>query len=436
MYQVENRPSGLVWLHKFLQADSGGTLTMTAIMMPLILGFAGLGLDLSYWYMERRQVQNLADMAAIDGAHSQTYFDDTDLDDQVEHFLSQNGLDPARDTLSLSMPPVSGDYEGSNGYVEAVMAREAPLYFVSALYSFIGSEFTLTVRGRAVAAALKIGQNCIIALDPSAKYALDFLGDSDVTADCGAIANSTANPAVRVTGNAELISNSLQAVGEINIQHEENVTIPVIEPYAAASKDPYEDLVVPDVSGCDYPGKVAEPYETLSPGVYCGDIVIKEAGVTFEPGVYHLYTTGNQAADFIANAGAEIFGEGVTIILSSQGSYKAGSVTVNGGAIVDLTAPTSGDWNSILFFQDRYNNDSNSLLKFNGGATMNLNGAIYAPSAKVSFTGGASTEDACLLVVSKKIEFTGNSNLGNSEEACAALGLGALQRQERVQLVE
>ncbi|WP_373460340.1 pilus assembly protein TadG-related protein [Pseudokordiimonas caeni] len=410
---------------------------MTAIMMPLILGFAGLGLDLSYWYMERRQVQNLADMAAIDGAHSQTYFEDADLDDQVEHFLNQNGLDPARDTLTLSMPPLNGEFEGSNGYVEAVMAREAPLHFVSALYSFIGGEFTLTVRGRAVAAALKIGQNCIIALDPSAKYALDFVGTSDVTADCGAIANSTANPAVRVTGNAELISNSLQAVGEINIQHEENVTIPVIEPYAAASKDPYEDLVAPDVSGCDYTDKVtANDFDTLSPGVYCGDIVVQGTDVTFEPGVYHLYTTGNQAADFIANAGAEMFGEGVTIILSSQGSYKTGAVTINGGATIDLTAPTSGDWNSILFFQDRYNNDPNSLLKFNGGATMNLNGAIYAPSAKVSFTGGASTEDACLLVVSQKIEFAGVSNLGNSEEACAALGLGALQRQERVQLVE
>lgn len=39
--------------HRYLQDTRGGLLPMVAVMFPVIMGMAGLGLDVSNWMMQK-----------------------------------------------------------------------------------------------------------------------------------------------------------------------------------------------------------------------------------------------------------------------------------------------------------------------------------------------------------------------------------------------
>lgn len=45
--------------------QSGASLVVTALALPVILGVAGLGFDVAIRYMESRQIQTVADNAAL-----------------------------------------------------------------------------------------------------------------------------------------------------------------------------------------------------------------------------------------------------------------------------------------------------------------------------------------------------------------------------------
>src|SRR5205823_1805068 len=82
----------------------------------------------------------------------------------------------------------------------------------------------------------------------------------------------------------------------------------------------------------------------LSPGYYPNGITLgSQRSLTLSAGVYYI-ENGLQLG-----AQTSISGTGVTIFL------KSGSVNMTGGASVTLSAPSSGTWQGILFYQDRGN---------------------------------------------------------------------------------
>jgi hypothetical protein len=136
------------------------------------------------------------------------------------------------------------------------------------------------------------------------------------------------------------------------------------------------------------------------------------------PGTYVL-----NKGDFTVNGGATITGDGVTIILTSSTGSSYGTIKINGGANVSLSAPTAddtsgsiqGDYTGMLFYQDRNSGSTPSLdASFNGGSTMEVSGAIYMPNNSVSFNGGNSTDsNGCLMLVAQTVSFNGNADIEN-----------------------
>ena len=52
-----------------LRADERGTVAiMMGVLLPVLVGAMGLALEISYWYMTNRSMQNVADAAAIAAA--------------------------------------------------------------------------------------------------------------------------------------------------------------------------------------------------------------------------------------------------------------------------------------------------------------------------------------------------------------------------------
>jgi len=74
-----------------------------------------------------------------------------------------------------------------------------------------------------------------------------------------------------------------------------------------------------------------------------------------------------------------------------------------------LTAPTSGTYQGILFFQDR-NITSGGASSITGGTSSNMSGTIYLPGGDLTFAGN-STSTMTLALVVRNLTLTGNSRL-------------------------
>lgn len=423
-------------IRRFLRDESAGMITLSAFMLPAILGFAGLGMDVSGWYMERRHVQNLTDMAAIDTVHSGNNFSDADLQSQVSAFLDSRGFDAATDTMTLNTPPTQGDYAGQTGFYEIIVSRDVALTFLNAFYAVTGDTLSVTVSGRAVAGTLIIGTQCVVALDDTEDRALNFTGNTIVGTDCGVASNSVSEEAIYIGGSAELDTVSVQTVGDIEISGG-GVLTSTSPPQSLSSpaNDPYTGLPIPTDMGCDVSGNTnVGDNDVMTPGRYCGNLRIQGENIVFEPGVYVI-----EGGDLIANANSDFFGEDVTFIFTGDTAGDVGTISMNGNASATLSAPTAdGDpYEGILFYQDpiaTYRSSGIAAI-FNGGVNLLLDGVIYMPNADITFTGGAEADPSCLQVWGATVSFSGDSVIGNDDTICESMNLET-SPQFRIMLVE
>ncbi|OIS90597.1 TadG family pilus assembly protein [Brucella cytisi] len=74
---------------RFLRARGGNLATMAALVSPIFLAVAAFSVDTSSLFLERRQLQSMADFAAVAGAASLSQ-----ANDAVLRQLRANGLDP------------------------------------------------------------------------------------------------------------------------------------------------------------------------------------------------------------------------------------------------------------------------------------------------------------------------------------------------------
>jgi hypothetical protein len=144
---------------------------------------------------------------------------------------------------------------------------------------------------------------------------------------------------------------------------------------------------------------------TINPGVYCGGISLNAgANVTLNPGIYYL-----DQGSLSVNGGATLTGIGVTLVFTSSSGHNYAGATINGGAHINLVAPTTGPTAGIVIFGDR-NMTAGTTFKLNGGSSEVFGGAIYVPRGNVTFSGGAASTNGCLQLIADTITFVGNAN--------------------------
>jgi hypothetical protein len=125
---------------------------------------------------------------------------------------------------------------------------------------------------------------------------------------------------------------------------------------------------------------------TLNSGTYCGGINIQPgANVTVNPGIYTLTSTSSSNGGLTVGVGTTVRG-GSGVAFYNYGPYGGISFvcsSCNAGNVT-LTAPTSGAFEGILFFQDPGNTSSSVVV---GSAFFNthLTGSTYLPQAAVTY---------------------------------------------------
>lgn len=418
-----------------LRDRSGGTLAVAVALLPAVIGFAGMGVDLTHWYSQRRAMQNMADGAAIAATHAvMSGANAATIQAAAVESAVRNGWDAAEGyQLQVFAPPQGGLYPGLARAAEVRIGRAVPLHF----FGVLGLE-PVQVTARSTGAGVDNGPQCVIALDHTADRAVNFTGTSSVTLGCGVASNSSSNEAIYIGGNATLEANPAQAFGDIYVGSNATlITQSPVQPYSQRVDDPYADVIMPvSPSSCTYNNVTIQPSDsqTLQPGRYCGGLKISGT-VDFAPGIYIIAD-----GDFEITSQAVVTGDEVTFVLMGATPSSVGNVKINGGAEITLTPTTTGEMAGILFYQDP-NADpggTSSLAdsKFNGDAEVNLTGALYFPQRQVEYGGGSSAAGAsCLHIVARRVDFTGNANITNDPAVCATYAMKDVN-QLRVQIIE
>ena len=388
-------PAGL--LSRFRNDESGAYLIVAALTMPFLIGTVGLATDVGLWLYKRQTLQGAADSAALSGAAANYYQGASAVFGEAQAITASYGFSTGSPGFSLQVfqPPATGHYTTSPNAVEVIILQSATGFF-SRIMGVSGTN----VRARAVALASG-GTGCVMSLNQTASGGTTVQGSAQVTLNgCDMYDDSTDQSGLVVGGSAQISARRVLSAG--GISGVQNIQAQTVDPYQQVVPDPYADVPLPsDAAGCDHKNYTVKKTETLNPGVYCGGLSLNAgAVVTLSAGIYIM-----DGGSLSVNGGATLAGNGVTLVFTS-----GANATINGGAVVNLTAPTSGTMAGIVVYADR-NTPAGTAFKFNGGAQQYFGGAVYVPTGAISFAGGANTSTGCTQLIGGTLTFTGNSQL-------------------------
>lgn len=379
--------------------NRGNVAILTALCMPMIVGGAGLGVEVGYDHYEQVKLQQAADAAAFAGGVELRRGSSLDtVTATATAAAQQNGSISSTDTVTILSPAPAGP-----STVKATLTRNE-----TRIFSGFFTNAPLIINVNATAQISSAANACILALDPTASSAANFAGNSTTTlTNCVVMANSISASAVNVQGSAQLYTPCLYAVGGVSVTSGAHMTS-CSSPQTGQGPvgDPYSSLVMPADSGPCLNGNSTN----LSPGRYCNGLSFKN-NANLSPGVYII-----DGGTLQANANANVTGNGVTIVL-----MNSASVSFNGNATFNLSAPTTGPYAGFLFVGDR--NNSAISNTFNGTASSSMTGNLYFPAQPVSYLGNFTGANGCTHLVAKTVQWTGNTTVGVD---CSAYGMGTI----------
>ena len=403
--------------------QSGQVMIGLALAFVVLAGFAGLAIDMGTLRYQKRLQQTAADAAAVAGASNLTY---TGWSTAAQTAATQNGFqDGGGLALSNCVPTAAigttcvelhngpldvtfngstipaGSHPGDPLYVEAIVAKVQPTYFMTVF----GIDRQVVVT-RAVATNTgggPVGGNgCIYSLGtPSKQVNFNKAGFGStgtnyiIGPSCGVVDNGN----FVANGNVSVKMGSIGVGGNVNLPNNSTPDCSSAQP-AGVCPTPVDGM---PYSGDPFAGKYPIPaapaagtsstsggITTYTPGSYSA---IHVTGNTiFTPGLY--YITGGLTVNANTNVcagGTTNFSGAPSFTCTESGGVtffitNGADVTINGGSNVKMFAPSSGTYGGLLFYQDPLDTQQ---LTINGGSNSFFNGAIYAPTADVDFSGTA-----------------------------------------------
>ncbi|HEY0012372.1 MAG TPA: pilus assembly protein TadG-related protein [Allosphingosinicella sp.] len=405
---------------------SGNALALCAVAMPLMIGGAGLAIDSVQISLARRELQRAADSAALAGAYAINQ--NPTATGTVRTTYAQNGA--TRDlvvnndvTLSgaalVQNAPTAGTYANNTNAVRVQLSANRTLSFLS---FFDATPQAITVE--ATAAIVREGDFCMLALEDGNVPGVTVGGNADIDISCGISTNSRSATAITATGSSTVNADPIMAVGGVPTSG--NFGGATLIPYSAVQSDPFAGLPAPSPSNCRAaPESKSNGPEvnigTNSPGYnatdrsicYNGFNIKGEVNFSFpEPTI--VYINGG-----ILDIGAQatVTGHNAVFVLTSTNATtnpnSIATVDIGAGADVNITAPSSGPYAGVAIYMDR-RAPVGRTVKWNGGADMRFNGALYMPSAYFEYNGNADMANQCIQLIARRLDFRGNGSVSNS----------------------
>lgn len=349
--------------------ESGQVLPMVALMLAVLMGFGGMGVDVGFWEYSVRQQQNATDAAALGGAQallSGGCPNQSIATTAAQNDASRNGYTNGSNvTVAVSNPPASGSMASNSCAVYVQITKSNVAAFFTRLF---GKAAGVPETTEATAVVDADNDGCIYML--ATNQNTNFHGGNIQAPKCDIYLNGTAN----FNGG----SVDAAAIGEANYSGSNNGG--TFSEASPKSMPPIADPC-PEISGCQYlsnnPPSTAPCNGTyggsgvLQPGCY-NNLSLNKATVTLQPGLYVFAGSTNfNKASITAN--------NVTIYIPSG----ATAPNFNNLTSLTLSPPTAGDYAGIAYYQAPGNSSNINL----NGSNSNVSGVIYAPSASMNYNG-------------------------------------------------
>ncbi len=360
--------------------ESGQALVAATFALVVLLGAAGLAVDLGYLRYQRRLQQSAADSAALAGAAEAAAGNAITA---AKQDAALNGFTSGVGNVTVTVNPAFpfGAVTGVQAQVSAVH----PTFFMR-----IFGVNTATVSTVAVATTGS-GKNCVYTLNT---FGTALNNSGTVTAPgCGIIDDSN----LLNTGSINAASVAVHGTASGSL------TIPAAIAGIVEAADPLFRLTAPGRGGCQPNGNITgttgPPPPALMSGTYCTGITVTgNKNVTLTAGTYVITGGG-----IVLNGTGTITGTGVTLYVAPG----AGSISINtapGSAqTLQLQAATNGALAGILFYQDPANTLTANIT---GNAASRFQGTFYFPKAQLNLA-NTGTSAAYTLAVAKSLSLSG-----------------------------
>jgi Flp pilus assembly protein TadG len=389
-------------MRSFGENSKGNMTVMMLGIMAVVAFIVGGIVDYMSLSNQKRDLQGVADRAAVAAAQELVAFKGTDsrVQSVAESFVNASYTEPHQTTAQII---------DDGRAVKVSITADAKTYFPGPIGSveYVGAEAVAEISGG--------GYVCMIGLDPTAASTIDMSDKARVTAEKCAIYSNSKNKASLTLHNLARVKADLVCVagGISGPDSAVSPNKPITD--CPALQDPLRDRPEPNVgllecdnllggilggkksltdsllgkggvvtgltegdllSGGDLVGKIAPGLlvtgkDELEPGVYCGGINVIGGDVTLKPGTYVL----NNGGLVVANGG-KLKGENVGFYLTGVAGLS--TIQFAPSSTISLTAPKTGDMAGMLFFEDR-----DVLFKFPhviaSNNARNLVGTIYLP---------------------------------------------------------
>ena len=434
--------------------QSGQVLIGAAVAMVVLAGFAGLAIDMGTLRYQKRLQQTAADAAALAGASNLTY---SGWQTGAQNAAIQNGFTDAssndlskcatgaavgtvcvqanngpKDVTLNGATILGGPHAGDTNYVEAIVAVVQPTYFMTIFG--VNSE---TIVARAVATntgggAASTGTGCVYTLGvPTAKVKLSTAG---VGANGNAVLNAPTcgindNGNLDAVGSVQVVAGAIGVGGQYSPPSQQSTCTPGVLPANGVCPTPVTGV---PYTGDPFSGKYPTPtapgpgtvtttnnITTFTPGTYASITVNSNSNDVFSPGVYVVTGT------FKINGGANVCGGGIATFTNGSMTctqdaagdgvtfYLSGanaSLSINGTSNTQMYAPNSGTYEGLLFYQDPADTQQATI---NGTNNSLFQGAIYMPSADLTFGGNSTFNNgaAYTVIVTDQFNVSGNTNV-------------------------
>jgi hypothetical protein len=369
----------------------GAVSVLVAVSLLGLMAILSLALDGSALQRERRTMQTAADAGALAGA-VEIFRNRTDsVSFAAMSETARNGYahGSAAVVVTPTYPSTNAPYSGTRFVTVAVEKR------VPTLLGGILGESEVVIRSKSTA-GIVLSEYCFVVLDPTGANALKLSNSATLTGSgCGIEVNSTSPTGANATGTQNLVTAPSIGVGGSSVGGPSKFVTPAgVQYQVPPAANPLAYLAMPTVPNtCDY-GSVSAAMnisgtQTLSPGTYCGGMNIKST-VTLTPGLYILRGGGLTVT---GSGDLKSTGTGVTFLNTAPpagASYSWGPISLQGGAVVvnlqGNTNPNSA-LPGVLFYSD----PSAPLLEniFKANATTRIDGTMYFPTQKVTFSSGS-----------------------------------------------
>ena len=387
-----------------VQYQSGAVAILTALLLPLLLGFMALALDVGFVLLNKNQMQVAADAAALVAAGAIQHGQDVNAAVSLARSASQangftNGVDHA--VVSVTIPPGGTEVFANDSHFVRVTVSQPVNAFLAWIFGITHTDTAATAVSGPAGSSLP----CMLTLASAAPGALTIQGNGVVTATtCGMYVNSTSSSAMQLSGNVTVTSSTIQVAGDYTASG--NVHTSPITTGAAITADPFIGLLMPVFSGCTYTNfsRSGNGNVTLNPGTYCGGISLTgNYTVVFSPGVYHLYGGGLNFAGNIS----PVSGVGVSFYNSGNTTtYPFSPFNLSGNIAVNMSAPTTGTYAGMLLMQNPLNTQTANI---NGNSSSVMAGNLYFPKNNLNLTGNSGTDIPIGSVVALKVSVQGNT---------------------------